>query len=786
VFFFSGEGGAGKSTLAEYFVQRVCNERQDLDEGRARQYGKAGRRKPRVPYAYVDFKSGISYTRESVMLVAHIAGTFMAAPYNIELVRFSFAWQRYQAIRPQPGVDLMGPEGTIMRMAERAVEAVDLPSLVKRAKEAVRRVQMAGARHLLPENFLQMSLGELEAYLPQALGEDLRDVAHDPRFAKNFACQRPVLIFDTFEMVPREDPAAPGPSAEIEEAVRQICRHAEGALVVICGRRELEWDGEPAVEEHPVEELTEEACIEYLKLRNVPDNMYGPIYQFTRGHALFVGICGDWCEELIQQGRQPKPEDLDVSRADESFEEKLRYLLDRLIRDAGEDKRELLEFLAIPLAFDRELLFAAMEPAKRPHWRGRFGEVVGLSFVVPVRDVEGFYQLHPAVREIWVRWYREDQPEAFRAGQTRLKEAIEGRLDEAEPGTRWWLMACLGYAAALGEGEDRAQAIEKRVEEAVEQGHGIDAHGLASGWAEGARLAEIPLTKELLYWWGRGAYMVGAWGEATLHLQRAFEIAVGEQDRAFQAAALRHLGILCRRRGHPKRAMGLYEQSLNISRDVGDKYGEAAALHEIAVIYASWGEYDRAMELYEQSLAIKRELVDRRGEAATLHQMAGICARRGETAHAMKLYEESLKTKRELGDRLGEAATLHQMGVLEARLGHSDRAMELYEESLAIKRSLGVKSGVARTLHRIAAIHAERGDYDLATKLCEESLKIERSIGKKLGEARTLSLLVVLYARKGRRPKLCRPSSPRGYAKRPGEVTSGRRAAGEGGADAVL
>lgn len=596
VFFFSGEGGAGKSTLAEYFVQRVCEERQDLDEARARQYGKAGRRKPPVPYAYVDFKSAAGYTREPGMLVAHIAGTFMAPPYNIELVRFSFAWQRYQAIRPQPGMELMGPEGRIMRMAERAVEVVDLPSLVKRAREVVRRVQMAEARHLLPGDFSQMSPRELEAYLPQALGEDLRDVAHDPRFAKNFACQRPVLMFDTFEMVEREDPTAPGPSAEIQEAVRQICRHADGALVVICGRGEVQWDGEPAVEEHPVEELTEEACIEYLKLRQVPEEMYAPIYQFTRGHALFVGICGDWCEELVRRGRQPKPEDLDVSRADESFEEKLRCLLDRLIRDAGEDKRELLEFLAIPLAFDRELLFAAMEPAKRPHWRGRFSEITGLSFLVPARDVEGFYQLHPAMREIWVPWYRADQPEAFQAGQSRLKKAIEGRLQQAEREVRRWLMACLGYAAALGEGEDGTRAIEERVEEAVEQGHGIDAHGLASGWAEGARLAGIRLSKELLYCWGRGAYIVGAWGEA----------------------------------------LGLLNEVLRTARSEGDGPWQAATLHGMAVIYADRGEYDRAMGLYEQSLAIDRELGNRLGEGATLSWLVVLYGRKGRWADCVR------------------------------------------------------------------------------------------------------------------------------------------------------
>jgi tetratricopeptide (TPR) repeat protein len=65
--------------------------------------------------------------------------------------------------------------------------------------------------------------------------------------------------------------------------------------------------------------------------------------------------------------------------------------------------------------------------------------------------------------------------------------------------------------------------------------------------------------------------------------------------------------------------MELFEQSLAISEELGDRAGQGKTLHGLGNCYESLGQYAKAIDLFLQSLAIKEELGDRAGQRTTLN-----------------------------------------------------------------------------------------------------------------------------------------------------------------------
>src|SRR5579871_6424352 len=70
-------------------------------------------------------------------------------------------------------------------------------------------------------------------------------------------------------------------------------------------------------------------------------------------------------------------------------------------------------------------------------------------------------------------------------------------------------------------------------------------------------------------------------------------------------------------------------------------------------------DYATARALYEESLAIRRELGDKNGIADSLSNLGEMAKEQGDYAAARALYEESLAIRRELGDKYGIRSEEH-------------------------------------------------------------------------------------------------------------------------------
>jgi tetratricopeptide (TPR) repeat protein len=96
-------------------------------------------------------------------------------------------------------------------------------------------------------------------------------------------------------------------------------------------------------------------------------------------------------------------------------------------------------------------------------------------------------------------------------------------------------------------------------------------------------------------------------------------------------------------------ARGLFEESLAIGRQLGDRYGIAYALDSLANVAFEEGKYPAARALAEESLVIRKELGDKGGMADTLEGLAATFAALGGSLRGARIWGAAERLRVEIG-----------------------------------------------------------------------------------------------------------------------------------------
>jgi tetratricopeptide (TPR) repeat protein len=329
-----------------------------------------------------------------------------------------------------------------------------------------------------------------------------------------------------------------------------------------------------------------------------------------------------------------------------------------------------------------------------------------------------------------------------------IREFAQERLAAAEGGEADLLrllhaehfLALAQEAEPALQGADQARWLDR-----LEAEH--DNLRAALGWAERQDDAETALrlaSALARFWLVRGHLSEGrSWLERALAKPHGAAIPM-------RARALMGTGTLALTQGDYAHARARYEESLALSRSLGDQRGVSRALHNLGVVARATGDLARAKAFYEEGLALKRDLGDRPGMAMALGNLGTLAHADGDMVRAVALHEESLTLFRELGDIRGAAIALNSLGFLARARGDDERAVALFEESLALLRQLGATPSLALTLRNLADVARDRGDLGRASAFSKEGLVLAREVGDKLRIAQSLDGIAALAAAQGR------------------------------------
>jgi tetratricopeptide (TPR) repeat protein len=237
--------------------------------------------------------------------------------------------------------------------------------------------------------------------------------------------------------------------------------------------------------------------------------------------------------------------------------------------------------------------------------------------------------------------------------------------------------------------------------------------------------------------------------ERLMQVLQLAESHIGSGSRsAALADALNGAGFLATRQSDHAAARSLFERSLEMSRELGDRPAIADSLNYLGVLADDQGDYVLAQSLHEESLAIRRELDEAGGIAASLNNLGAVIEHRAivdwlnhrgteaehqaEFARARSLLEQGLAIRRQLKDQLGIAGSLMNLGFVADYQGDYATARGMFEESLRISQELGNRDSIDWSLEGFSALAAAQGQAERALRLDGAATRLREDLGTPL------------------------------------------------------
>lgn len=213
-----------------------------------------------------------------------------------------------------------------------------------------------------------------------------------------------------------------------------------------------------------------------------------------------------------------------------------------------------------------------------------------------------------------------------------------------------------------------------------------------------------------------------------LHL-RGLECARRTGDRGAQMKLLSGLGISAERLSDLAGAERYLDETLGLTRELGDRRTEASVLCSLVTIYSRSNRAELGLTAAESAVAIGRELGDLYVERAALQNSSSclLILRRPADARARLL--EAVELYRAPGDELALGLVMGNIGFTNVALGRYDEAEAAYREYLRLGRESNDLHGQTEALCGLASVRKATGQLAEARVFYEEALVIFDQMG---------------------------------------------------------
>lgn len=700
VLVYHGMGGIGKTRLAKE-LGRVLDGENELEETGALD---DLRHHSWFCWAKVDFRE--SNHRKPAQALYHLR-TRLLEKYGFRFPTFDIAFAEYWSKRysptplPKPDPSVLEEHGDLIveisNLFEEAPGLGVIFKLLNRSGELSRKAEKWYRKR--NEEALQgvpsLQAHEIEEYLPRLWTYDFkREISQDQRSA--------VFFFDTYEAL-REDRRSERHWHRADQWIREWVTGLEDASVLITGRHELRWSEvgekwEAILEQHEMEELGPEDSRLFLKRNGVEEEAIRErIVEASSGIPYDLELAVDFYEEIKGENEVPKPED---------FGETPRKLSESFFRYLGNNEMAMLELLAVPRSFDRNIVEALTDEFDPGFPAGQFVRLKRFSFVNQLEDdvqAQDSFSLHERAREA-LREHAELFTEPERVHKF-LFDYYREKFEDLEP-------------------REVGPPHEQYVQEAFYHGQqSMETKDFSLWFHEKTEVFDRAARWQLLE----------TLTEKLLNLQ---EITLGEEEPEV-ATTLINLAKFYREQGSYERARDLCERALEIRESAfsGEHPKVAEAMNQLAEHYRELGRYEEADLLYDSALEI-REKAFREGHpeivrtevAETLDNLAELYRERGKYEDAVPLYRKARKIWKEVDEdkRSRLAETLNNLGLTFIRLEEYRDAERLLEDAIEIwEGRLGRKHPrVATGLNNLGLLHLREESYKLAISKYKESIEI--------------------------------------------------------------
>lgn len=192
--------------------------------------------------------------------------------------------------------------------------------------------------------------------------------------------------------------------------------------------------------------------------------------------------------------------------------------------------------------------------------------------------------------------------------------------------------------------------------------------------------------------------------------------------------ALNVQGISFSIRGNFQKAKEYYLKVIDLTNEIGDRYGLIRPYNNLGIVYQNLGEYELAIDYYSKALELSEESQNIRGMISALNNIGPVYSYIGDYPKSLAYTTRALELCKQAGDREGEANALLSIGVIYFLQNNYSTAMTYYQEAKTIYEEISDAGGYRSALDNMAMIYKNQGNFELALSLGTESLKIAEEL----------------------------------------------------------
>jgi tetratricopeptide (TPR) repeat protein len=304
-------------------------------------------------------------------------------------------------------------------------------------------------------------------------------------------------------------------------------------------------------------------------------------------------------------------------------------------------------------------------------------------------------------------------------GRYRLLETVrqyaQERLDEADDGDGARARH-LDYFVAFAEeagpdlmGPDPAPSLARLADELENL---LLAHRQCARVADGAE-KDLRLAHAAAHLWHAQGRMELGFGLTKEALTRAGSAA---SDR-LRGKVLGDAAYLSCSLGRYKETVAYAQEKLAIARGADDANGASVAHYWLGAACMAAGDTAGARGHLEDSVALSRELGNKANLAGSLGGLADVVRGDGDLDTARSLYREALELFREAGERASFAITFINLAIVAIACGDPVRARDQLREAAAIAAEIRSKQVEQLVVEILAQLWASHGEWARATRL---------------------------------------------------------------------
>ena len=222
------------------------------------------------------------------------------------------------------------------------------------------------------------------------------------------------------------------------------------------------------------------------------------------------------------------------------------------------------------------------------------------------------------------------------------------------------------------------------------------------------------------------------------------------------AQALYGAGVLTQALEDDEQAAELFEQSVQLFRQLDDACSVARVLARQGEIVLDGGEVARACEIFNEALTLAQDADDRPMIAWLLHYLGYAAEAQENVSAEAAYYRRALVIRREIGDARGIARSMEALGELAREGGDAAGAEALFAEALALAERTGDRGLESKLLHHLGIVALARGNIPTAVAHLLASLRLAQELGFETGVATGLSGLAEVAVARGQGARAAR------------------------------